>query len=76
MVVKIFETGDSHYYVVMAWKTNRKKNAPDFNERYYDYDKALKTFRKLLQDYEYAEFYESIGGKRKWLADTDDSTLD
>lgn len=76
MVVKLFETGDSHYYVVMAWKSNRKKNAPDFNERYYDYDKALKSFRKFLQSYAYVEFFESIGGKRKWLADTDNSTLD
>lgn len=73
MVLKIFEAGESHYFVVMAWKTNRKKNAPDFNERYYDYERAMNVFRKLRKDYEFVEIYESIGGKRKWINDSENA---
>lgn len=74
MILKIFEAGESHYYVVMGWRHNRKKNAPDFNERYYRYDEAVKNFNKLMKDkYEFAELYEYIGGKRKWIMNSDDN---
>ena len=74
MILKVFESGNSHYYVVMGWKTNRKKNAPNFNERYYIYDEAVESFNNLVKkEYEFVEIYEYIGGKRKWIANSDDT---
>jgi hypothetical protein len=33
----------------------------------------MNIFRKLRKDYEFVEIYESIGGKRKWINDSENA---
>lgn len=74
MKLRIYESDDSHYFSVMAWKNDKKITAPNYNEKFHNYTKALKMFNKLYSEYGLVELYEIIGDKRKWLADSNDTT--
>ena len=75
MLLKIHEKGDSHYFIVMGWKDKEpRKNAPKYNRRFNSYEDAAEYFDRLSERCSFVELSEYIGGKRKWIADTEDTS--
>ena len=76
MKLFIHETGDNHYFYVMGWKASDKKTAPIKRKKFDIYDDAVEFFKKISKVCGFVQMFEQIGGKRKWIADTnDDSAL-
>ena len=70
--IKEKEEKNTHFFYVMGWKDDSMKNAPIYKEKFDIYDRAVKFFNKLLGVCGYVVLFENIGGKRKWIADTED----
>jgi hypothetical protein len=66
---------DNHYFYVMGWKTDDKKSAPYKRCKFDIYDEAVQFFKDISKVCKYVEMFEYIGGKRKWIADTDDTSI-
>ena len=73
MLLRIHEKENKHYYVVMGWLDKKKQNAPRYKKRFDIYDSAVDYFRDLLKKCKFVQIFENIGGKRKWIADSENT---
>jgi hypothetical protein len=63
---------NTHYFYVMGWRTAGLKNAPVYKKRFDIYDDAVDYFHELQDRCGFVSLFEVIGGKRKWIADSED----
>lgn len=75
MKLFIHEKENTHYFYVMGWKSRDKKTAPIKRRKFDIYDDAVEFFNHISKVCKYVEMFEYIGGKRKWIADTDDHSI-
>ena len=72
MITLHADVENNHYFYVMAWKTEKKINAPNEKKKFDIYSKALKYYNDLVKKYETVIIYEYIGGKRKIAKTTEE----
>jgi hypothetical protein len=58
----------------MGWDNENMINAPIYKNKYDIYDDAVKFFKKLEKLCKFVSMFEMIGGKRKWIADSHDTS--
>ena len=73
MVRKVRESDDNHYFYVMGWTDRGKKTAPIKKKKFNIYDNAVDYYDELTKSCGFVQMFEVIGGKRKWIMDTEDS---
>ena len=65
---------NNHYFYVMGWKTADLKNAPIKRKKFDIFDDAVEYFNKIENQCGFVSMFEKIGGKRKWIADSEDKS--
>jgi hypothetical protein len=65
---------NNHYYYVMGWKEAHLFNAPIHKEKFDIYDEAVSYFKEIENECAFVSMFEYIGGKRKWIADSEDKS--
>lgn len=65
---------NNHYFYVMGWKDGNMQNAPLHKQKFDIYEEAIQFFKTVSKKCEYVVIFENIGGKRKWIADTEDTS--
>lgn len=77
-MIKLFQHLESkkntHYFYVMGWEDEDMKNAPLHKKKFDIYDDAVRFFKSISKTCGFVVLFENIGGKRKWIADTEDSS--
>ena len=57
----------------MGWREKGKKTAPVKKKKFDIYDDAVDYYKELSKTCGFVQMFEYIGGKRKWIMDTEDS---
>lgn len=77
-MIKLFQhlehKKNNHYFYVMGWETDNIKSAPTKKKKFDIYEDAVKFFKSISKTCGYVVLFENIGGKRKWIADTEDTS--
>lgn len=68
------EKENSHYFYVMGWKESNLLNAPVKKKKFDIYREAVEYFNDLENECAFVSMFEYIGGKRKWIADSEDKS--
>ena len=73
MKLFIHEKENTHYFYVMGWDSKDKRSAPVKRNKFDIYEDAVEFFKHISKVCEFVQMFEYIGGKRKWIADTDNT---
>lgn len=65
---------NNHYFYVMGWDSGKFLNAPTEKKKFDIYDDAVEFFKDIEDECGFVSMFEYIGGKRKWIADSEDKS--
>ena len=71
-MIVLHDDKNTHYFYVMAWDDEDKKNKPNKKKRFDIYDEAVEYYDRLCDKYPLVILFEHIGGKRKSIMSSTD----
>ena len=71
-MIVLHDDKNTHYFYVMAWNDEEKKNKPKAKKKFDIYDDAVEFYEKMCKKYKLVILFEHIGGKRKAILNSMD----